>query len=124
MSFITNFLKVSSIKVSRKKAYKICDDARHIRKISPCDQVKGLQICPNRLLFIPQRDARTAARISMYMAKLVCCVFGPVNSIEGPAIAPANRDLHLAVLHQNKKFSLRRFNNQIRKIIYKEYFVD
>lgn len=66
--------------------------------MSPCDQVRGLQICPNRLLFIPQRDAKTAARIRMYIAKLVCCVFGPVRSMEGPAIAPANRALHLAVL--------------------------
>jgi hypothetical protein len=66
--------------------------------MSPCDQVKGLQIFPNLLLFIPQRDARTAARIRMYIAKLVCCVPGPVKSIEGPAINPANNDLHLAVL--------------------------
>eukprot|EP00268_Persea_americana_P008411 TRINITY_DN13251_c0_g1_i4.p1 TRINITY_DN13251_c0_g1~~TRINITY_DN13251_c0_g1_i4.p1 ORF type:complete len:124 (-),score=3.64 TRINITY_DN13251_c0_g1_i4:2622-2993(-) len=116
MSFNINFSQASSNKSSRKKAYKICDDARHIRKISPCDQVKGLQICPNRLLFIPQRDARTAARISIYMAKLVCCVFGPVKSIEGPAIAPANKDLHLAVLHQNKKHLLKRFNNQQEKL--------
>lgn len=69
-----------------------------MRNMSPCDQVRGLQIRPNRLLFIPQRDAKTAARIRMYIAKLGCCVFSPVRSIEGPAIAPANRDLHLAVL--------------------------
>lgn len=55
-----------------KGTYKICADERHIRKTSPCDQVKGLQIFPKRLLFIPQRDASTAARIRMYIAKLVC----------------------------------------------------
>jgi hypothetical protein len=48
--------------------------------MSPCDQVKGLQIFPNLLLFIPQRDARTAARIRMYIAKLVCCVPGPLTA--------------------------------------------
>jgi len=48
-----------------RRTYKICAEARHIRNKSPCDQVKGLQIFPNLLLFIPQRDARTAARIKM-----------------------------------------------------------
>lgn len=36
-----------------------------MRKMSPCAQVRGLQIPPNRLLLIPQRDANTAARIRM-----------------------------------------------------------
>ena len=67
--------------------------------MSPWAQVSGLQIRPNRLLFMPQRDANTAARISMYMAKLVCCVFSPVRSIEGPATAPATKALHFAVLN-------------------------
>lgn len=71
--------------------------------MSPCDQVKGLQRCPNFLLFIPQRDARTAARMRMYIAKLVCCVFGPVRSIDGPASAPANSALHPAVLNRPEK---------------------
>ena len=68
--------------------------------MSPCFQVRGLQSFPNRLLFIPQRDANTAARMSMYMAKLVCCVLGPVRSMEGPATSPATNALHFAVLIQ------------------------
>ena len=48
-----------------RRTYKFCEKARHIRNISPCDQVKGLQFFPNLLLFIPQRDARTEARIKM-----------------------------------------------------------
>jgi hypothetical protein len=75
-----------------------------MRNTSPCFQVRGLQIFPNRLLLIPHRDANTAARISMYMAKLVCCVFGPVRSIDGPAINPANKDLHFAVLKLQSYF--------------------
>lgn len=69
-----------------------------MRKMSPWDQVKGLQMFPNRLLFTPHRDARTEARIRMYIAMLVCCVVRPVKSIEGPAIAPATSALQLAVL--------------------------
>lgn len=38
------------------------------------------------------------------MAKLLCCVSTPVRSIEGPAIAPANKALHLAVLKKNSAF--------------------
>lgn len=82
-----------------KDTYKICEEERHMRNMSPCDHVRGLQICPNRLLFIPHREAKTAARRSMYIAKLVCCVFNPVSSIEGPATAPATRALHRAVLN-------------------------
>ncbi|RWW04858.1 hypothetical protein GW17_00031896 [Ensete ventricosum] len=73
--------------------------------MSPYDQVNGLQTPPNSLLFIPQRDASTPARIRMYIAKLVCCLFGPVKSIDGPAINPASKDRHPAVLKQNKKRS-------------------
>jgi hypothetical protein len=40
----------------------------------------------------------------MYIAKLVCCVPGPVKSIDGPAISPDNNDLHLAVLKQQEYF--------------------
>ena len=69
--------------------------------MSQCFQVRGLQSFPNRLLFIPQRDANTAARMSMYMAKLVCRVLGPVRSMEGPATSPATNVLHFAVLIQN-----------------------
>lgn len=83
--------------------YNICEEARHMRNISPCDQVKGLQIEPNRLLLIPHREAKTAARIKIYMAKLLCWVFGPVKSIEGPAIAPAKKDLQVAVLKEEDK---------------------
>lgn len=73
-----------------------------MRNKSPCFQVSGLQIEPNRLLLMPHRDARTAARINIYTAKLVCCVFGPVRSIDGPATNPANRALHFAVLDSDK----------------------
>jgi hypothetical protein len=38
----------------------------------------------------------------MYIAKLVCCVPGPVRSIEGPAINPDSNDLHLAVLKEQE----------------------
>ena len=40
---------------------------------------------------------------SMYNARLVCCVLWPVKSIEGPAIKPARRDLHFAVLKLEKQ---------------------
>lgn len=83
--------------------YRIWDEARHMRNTSPWDQVNGLQKPPNRWLLIPQRDASTVARIRMYIAKLVCCVFGPVKSIDGPAIRPASRDLQPEVLNQNTK---------------------
>lgn len=66
--------------------------------MSPCFQVRGLHSFPNRLLLIPQRDANTAARMSMYMAKLLCCVLCPVRSMEGPATSPATNALHFAVL--------------------------
>lgn len=74
-----------------------------MRNMSPWDQVNGLQTPPKRWLFIPQRDASTAARMRMYIAKLVCCVFGPVKSSDGPATNPAIRDLQPAVLKQRKE---------------------
>lgn len=96
-------MKFNKLKNSlgEQRIYKICEEERHIRNMSPCFQVSGLQTRPNRLLLIPQRAANTAARMNMYMAKLLCCVFGPVRSIEGPAIKPANKALHLAVLIYN-----------------------
>lgn len=84
-----------------KETYKICEEERHIRNMSPCFQVRGLHSFPNRLLLIPQRDANTAARMSMYMAKLLCCVLCPVRSMEGPATSPATNALHFAVLFKN-----------------------
>lgn len=74
--------------------------------MSPCVHVNGLHKDPNFLLLIPHRDARTAARIRIYTAKLVCCVFKPVRSIEGPAIAPAISARHLAVLARPPKAAI------------------
>ena len=56
---------ISSNVLGRQISYKICEEERHIRKMSPYDHVSGLQIWPNRLLLIPQRAAKTAARIKM-----------------------------------------------------------
>lgn len=66
---------------------------------------------PNRLLLIPQRDANTAARMKIYNAKLLCCVFNPVSSMEGPAIPPANNALHLAVLNYKYTMYQTQFTN-------------
>lgn len=51
--------------ISSVVTYKIWEEERHMRKMSPCFHVRGLQILPNRLLLIPQRDAKTAARMRM-----------------------------------------------------------
>lgn len=95
-------VKVKKTRIA-KCTYKICEEERHIRKTSPWDQVSGLQYLPNLLLLMPHRDASTADRTSMYNARLVCCVLWPVKSIEGPAIKPARRDLHFAVLKLEKQ---------------------
>ena len=84
----------------RKTTHNICDDDKHIRNKSPCVQVRGLQTLPNRLLLIPQRDAKTEALIKIYKARLVCWDFTPVKSIDGPATAPAKSALHFAVLQE------------------------